>query len=178
MHLTEKQQKTLTVALVSFLLKHLLNYSFGIKRKWHSSATKKKKQKTTSPNTSQKRHPNTKFHQKNKMKSMEVSGTLILWLTLSEVSGLCASAVWKQRWSNTLQKTNRAFIFHKVGLITLIVRGDRAFPLCYVGMQSCRSTCKNHVLKTSKSLLIISSQATQCQCFWCDKASVQCAPVW
>lgn len=115
--------------------------------------------------------------EKNKMKSMEVSGTLILWLTLSEVSGLCASAVWKQRWSNTLQKTNRAFIFHKVGLITLIVRGDRAFPLCYVGMQSCRSTCKNHVLKTSKSLLIISSQATQCQCFWCDKASVRCARV-
>lgn len=177
MHLTEKQQKTFTVALVSFLLKHLLNYSFGIKRKWHSSATKKKK--NISPNTSQKRHPNTKFHQKkNKMKSMEVSGTLILWLTLSEVSGLCASAVWNQRWSNALQKTNRAFIFHKVGLITLIVRGDRAFPRCNVGMQSCRSTCKNHVLKTSKSLLIISSQATQCQRFWCDKASVRCAPVW
>lgn len=177
MHLTEKQQKTLTVALVSFLLKHLLNYSFGIKRKWHSSATKKKK-KTYHPTRHKRDTQTPSFIRKNKMKSMEVSGTLILWLTLSEVSGLCASAVWNQRWSNTLQKTNRAFIFHKVGLITLIVRGDRAFPLCNVGMQSCRSTCKNHVLKTSKSLLIISSQATQCQRFWCDKASVRCAPVW
>lgn len=48
MYLTEKQ-KMFTVAWVSFLLKHLLNYSFSIKRKRHSNATKK-----TSPNVTKK----------------------------------------------------------------------------------------------------------------------------
>lgn len=158
------------------------------KEKGHPNALKQRKKTTqptptTLPKQQRKKnhhHPNIKknktmsslIRKTNTLRSVGASGTLTVWLVLPEVSRLCASPAWKQRWGT--RKQIEHLYFTGQCFITLIERSDGASPLWHVRMQSCRFIFKNHFLETSKSLSGVSSQATRCRCFWCDSLSSAC----